>query len=672
MNDNRKTRHFRPAMNQIGLEQRQLLATNPAQNIVGPAFPGPTTLPARPLPPILATVMVAQQGDPALDYYNTLVAGQRAYGSDFTQIGQSLRTPIFVQGDRIPVGSTLQLQVLTGLTFWNGRSRPNFTPVSNNLEMNLKGSGQDIRIGAYTDKTFNAYNQIIRLPLDIGVSGAVPVNRTIDAALGYRGNLENVNSRNVPPGFYAFTALWSDVNARGVRDSDPVTFVFRVGNMSDTAMNSALASFSEPATRPVAVVDIVPHVVKPEFLGNTFLRLNVQFSDAVTVFGSPPRLPITINGINRWANLERNTPKTETRSLQFVYTPTVSERAATDIRTGTSLDLSSGSSLRSVGGTQAIVSLPQTSVSKISTGAYVDYQVISGDITKNTTLKAGTRYIIEGEVHVTKNVTLTIEDGVKIGIRNGRRPITNLLDASALVFDSGSKLVVGKTTRPGTAYFSAVDMNNREVPYADNGGVFFCGTYRSGSRQGVTVDLAKTRGLRGSFTAAALVFSYCGRTDPLGRNSDKFGGDDMDPISIIGMGPTEWNIASVESRFAGNNGFDVTNSSFTITSLVVAAPIEDGVNVTSSNVTITKNLSIEMTESPANDRELFDLEADDGRATIIINQRAYVYLNGYFGGQYDEVTLTSPDLRPIPRGRQFYHYNNYINSGPSRFWTRVD
>ncbi|MFM7592665.1 MAG: hypothetical protein ACKO85_12840 [Isosphaeraceae bacterium] len=184
-------------MNQIGLEQRQLLATNPAQNIVGPAFPKPTTLPARPLPPILATVMVAQQGDPALDYYNTLVAGQRAYGSDFTQIGQSLRTPIFVQGDRIPVGSTLQLQVLTGLTFWNGRSRPNFTPVSNNLEMNLKGSGQDIRIGAYTDKTFNAYNQIIRLPLDIGVSGAVPVNRTIDAALGYRGNLENVNSAEI-------------------------------------------------------------------------------------------------------------------------------------------------------------------------------------------------------------------------------------------------------------------------------------------------------------------------------------------------------------------------------------------------------------------------------------------------------------------------------------------
>ena len=269
-------------------------------------------------------------------------------------------------------------------------------------------------------------------------------------------------------------------------------------------------------------------------------------------------------------------------------------------------------------------------------------------------------------------MTLTIEDGVSVGIRNGRRPITNLLDTSALVFDSGSKLVVGSTTNPGTAYFKAMDLNNRDIPYADNGGVFFLGTYRSGSRSGVSVDLSKTRGLKSSFTAAKLVFSYCGRTDPLGRNGDKFGGDDMDAISIVGMGPTEWKIEAVESRFSGNNGFDVTNSSFSMTSVVVSAPIEDGLNVTSSNVTITNNLSVEMTASQANDRELFDLEADDGRSTIIVNQMAFVNLQGYLGGQYDEVTITSPDLPKQPKTRQWYQFTGNLIKGSTRIWTRVD
>jgi hypothetical protein len=217
-----------------------------------------------------------------------------------------------------------------------------------------------------------------------------------------------------------------------------------------------------------------------------------------------------------------------------------------------------------------------------------------------------------------------------------------------------------------------MDLNNRDIPYADNGGVFFLGTYKSGSRKGISVDDSQTRGLKSSFTAAKLVFSYCGRTDPLGRNGDKFGGDDMDPISIVGMGPTEWKIGAVESRFSGNNGFDVTNSSFSIASVVVSAAIEDGLNVTSSNVTITNNLSVEMTASQANDRELFDLEADDGRSTIIVNQRAFVNLQGYLGGQYDEVTITSPDLPKQPKTRQWYQFTGYLTKGSARIWTRVD
>ena len=107
-------------------------------------------------------------------------------------------------------------------------------------------------------------------------------------------------------------------------------------------------------------------------------------------------------------------------------------------------------------------------------------------------------------------------------------------------------------------------------------------------------------------------------------------------------------------------------------SVVVSASIEDGLNVTSSNVTITNNLSVEMTASQANDRELFDLEADDGRSTIIVNQRAFVNLQGYLGGQYDEVTITSPDLPKQPKTRQWYQFTGNLIKGSTRIWTRVD
>ncbi len=672
MNDFRVKNQRRTSLFTEMLESRQLLTISPSQAIVG-SFMGNQAVKAASISqPDLASVAVVQQGDPLLGYQFTLIPNQRAYGYVLTQAGRAFGAAIPVKGIDVPVGGTLQLQVLTGLTYWSGKGQPNFAPVIGNVELNLKVSGQDVRVGVNTDKTFSPYNGYVRLPVNIGISGGLPIDRTIQASIGVGGSREFFTSYGAKPGIYAFTGMWTDDNAKGIRDSDPVTFLFRIGNVSDQAQNAALESFTAPSTQPVAVVDVVPQIVEPEFIGNTFLRLNVQFSAPVTVQGRPPQIPITINNITRWATLERNTPSVNTTNLSFVYTPTVKERSTNDIVLGRSIKVDTGSSIRSAGGIKSILSLPKQFVSKISTGPYLAFQTISGDITKNTTLKAGTTYVIDGEVHVRKNVTLTIEDGVSVGIRNGRRPITNLLDASALVFDSGSKLVVGSTKNPGTAYFKAMDLNNRDIPYADNGGVFFLGTYKSGSRKGISVDVSQTRGLKSSFTAAKLVFSYCGRTDPLGRNGDKFGGDDMDAISIVGMGPTEWKIGAVESRFSGNNGFDVTNSSFSMASVVVSASIEDGLNVTSSNVTITNNLSIEMTASQANDRELFDLEADDGRSTIIVNQRAFVNLQGYLGGQYDEVTITSPDLPKQPKTRQWYQFTGYLTKGSARIWTRVD
>jgi hypothetical protein len=46
--------------------------------------------------------------------------------------------------------------------------------------------------------------------------------------------------------------------------------------------------------------------------------------------------------------------------------------------------------------------------------------------------------------------------------------------------------------------------------------------------------------------------------------------------------------------------------------LTVIYPVEDGLNISSSTVTINKQIKVDMSLSSAPDRELFDLEVDNG------------------------------------------------------------
>lgn len=142
MNDNRQKKRFRPSLFAESLESRQLLASSQVAATVAPI-----TIKAAALsPPPVASVAVVRVGNPALSYYETMVPGQRALGYDLTRSGRSISTNVPVLGVDLPAGGTLQLQVLTGLTYWNGRGLPNFTPVTGNTELNLNVSGQNLRI----------------------------------------------------------------------------------------------------------------------------------------------------------------------------------------------------------------------------------------------------------------------------------------------------------------------------------------------------------------------------------------------------------------------------------------------------------------------------------------------------------------------------------------------
>lgn len=261
------------------------------------------------------------------------------------------------------------------------------------------------------------------------------------------------------------------------------------------------------------------------------------------------------------------------------------------------------------------------------------------DITEDTTFRNTNTYLIDGEVHVQPGMTLTIQDGTTILIKNGKVR-GRWIDRSALIFESGSRM------NAETVYFRAGGADNRPEKRSDNGGIWFLGSYKEAEKDGVRVSL--TPGMKASrFAALEVVASDLGSGDPvpLPRNLNPRG-DDLDGVSVLGVGHKEWKIRAVRSEYSGDDGFDVTNSDIELDSLVVKRPFEDALNISSSRVRIVKHLEVSMVRSEVTDRDLFDLEVDDGPSRVILAKGCEVDLSGIFG---DELKLRSNDLpQPDP------------------------
>ena len=269
-------------------------------------------------------------------------------------------------------------------------------------------------------------------------------------------------------------------------------------------------------------------------------------------------------------------------------------------------------------------------------------EVISSDILKNKTLSDKKLYVIEGEVRVRKGVTLTIRDKVTILLVNGVFS-KSVVRRSALIFAQGSMLSAKRF------YIKACNGQYKRVKQADNGGVWFLGNYKDASKDKVSVKVNRKNGLS-SFTASSVTTHYLGRKDTYiraktGRVLDI--GDDIDGFSVLGVSPEEWNIASVRTFYSADDGIDVTNSHIQLDRLEIRHPIEDGMNISSSRVEIHNSLLLEVKKTSETDRDLFDLETDDGASFVELYSRCWVRLKGVFG---DQVVLSSTDM-PRPNVR---------------------
>jgi hypothetical protein len=610
---------------------------------------------------LLATVVPYQ--DALFGDTRAVATDARAVARDLAPVGREFRTELPIAVANVPLGATVQLEVLTGLTTWNGRGgAPTFRPVPRGLELNLRAAGIDLRIGERTDRGIPPQTGQIRRTMTLAASDGQPLERRIAVTIGSGGAADRFTKPGAPPGLYAFTGLLSIGGIETVRPSQPVTFVFRVGAVSNAAVQAAVAAFSAPATGPAAVLAVAARSAGIDRPFSNSLLITVEYSTPVTVSRKSPQLPFFLGGVRRLATLPVDAPRTDVRQLTFSYPLPGDVNEGTVIDIGTSLLMPPGATIRTAGGTSAVTSLPTSG----SRGIPLEFQAaiahVSADITRDTRFRAGITYVITTEVHVTEGTTLTIEDGVRVLIRNGLVQGRNLT-AAALIFDSGSRL------RAGTVSFAASDEGDRPATQSLNGGVFFCGSFRKGTKDNISSRSGV--GVRSSsFIADRIECSYLGRPDPVpGDAGDR---DDIDAISVIGVGPTEWRVANVSSTNSGDDGFDVTNSSISLASLTVVNPFEDGLNVSSSLVEVTGSCTVAMSRSTAPDRELFDLETDDGPSRIVFKRLASLDLRGYWGDRYDEVRLSSSDMpQPNPLRKEWYEYVGTLKKGPATVYSFI-
>ena len=276
------------------------------------------------------------------------------------------------------------------------------------------------------------------------------------------------------------------------------------------------------------------------------------------------------------------------------------------------------------------------------------FLLITKDIDSSRTFVKSNTYVIKGMVRVLENVTLTIENGTTILLVNGTM-------RSSLIFNTGSRLVAQHV------YFRACDTNYKLVKIANNGGLWFLGSSSNAEKDNITVKYDVTPS---SFIAVRIFAAYLGRCDPKGGDSPTT--DDIDAISVLGVGSNEWNISSVVSYYSGDDGFDVENSAITLKYLRVIEPKEDGLNITSSRVNILNSLEIDMGKSSVKDRDIFDLEPDEGQAYVRLAEGCDVNISGVFG---DQLKLVSNDL-PQPDGDKHYAFNGELVNGQTYVYSQ--
>ena len=281
-------------------------------------------------------------------------------------------------------------------------------------------------------------------------------------------------------------------------------------------------------------------------------------------------------------------------------------------------------------------------------------EVIKKNINRDRRLTRKKQYVITTEVHVRRGARLMIDDGVTILIENGKKT-GQKIGRAALVFDQGS-ILIAKNFQ-----IRACDKNYIPVKCSDNGGLWFLGNHRTAKKDKIKVEY-KRRLSSSFFKARSITTHYLGRLDPIKRQSrTKEIEDDIDGISLLGVGPNEWLISKIRSNYSADDGLDLTNSHVSMRDINIRTPIEDGINLSSSYLEIQKSLKIDVKKNKYKDRDLFDFEVDEGPSIIILQAKSKLFLHGVFGDQIQVVFEGLPKPNTKNNNEDEYRIDRKIN-----------
>jgi hypothetical protein len=285
---------------------------------------------------------------------------------------------------------------------------------------------------------------------------------------------------------------------------------------------------------------------------------------------------------------------------------------------------------------------------------------ITSNITSNTVFFKNYIYVMVGEIHVTSDITVIMEDNVVIYIRNGIFLNTNLR-RSALIFDTGSKLIASNF------YVLACDIYNIPSIIPDNGGLWFVGSASNIKKDGISAYFGPKSS---NFSAIKIYAYYLGSKDPnqvVNISSTEEPSADQDGITSLGCGNNEWNIQGVYIERSGDNAFDIVNSNITMNEIEIYYPGEDALNIQSGQLNVIKTLTLFVPLTEEMDRDIFDLEIDNGTPYIRIERFCYVEILGIFG---DQTILVSDDM-PQPK-ESIYYYKGVMMRGQTYIYAITD
>jgi len=231
------------------------------------------------------------------------VTDDRAFGYDAEPDTSVYSVGFDVTG--LALGSVLELEVLQGVTFWNGTgSVPSFSPARGGVEMNFNNEADSLRIGA-------TRNVGRRLTVGVAeeIAGDPVVHDHFDVAIGSGGTNDDF-TRPAPVGIYVVIGRLVGADAS---DSAPVAFVFNAGATHEAHMEAVEFFEARPA---VSVLGVETPSQANLGLGQT-LEFTYRFSDPVAATGNP-RLPLLIGGKQRFATLDRG--GSSGANLVFSYT----------------------------------------------------------------------------------------------------------------------------------------------------------------------------------------------------------------------------------------------------------------------------------------------------------------------------------------------------------------